>query len=100
MKVSTNELLLALRAPSASWLAALICALDEALLDPDFGEPQRAMVRALLDRGEVPAAVVDAANMRLAQFESSVGELPPLFDLPEEPVAVTRPKLTICGGTG
>ena len=49
MKVSTNELLLALRAPNSGWLAALICALDEALQDPDFAEPQREMVRSLLD---------------------------------------------------
>lgn len=100
MKVSTNELLLALRAPSAGWLAALVCALDEALQDPDFGEPQRAMVRALLDRGAVPSSVVDAANLRLAQFEKSVCDLPPLFDLADEPMTPARPKLTICGGTG
>lgn len=101
MKVSTNELLLALRAPGAGWLAALICALDEALQDPDFGEPQRNLVRGLLDQGTVPAAVTDAANERLAQFERTVEELHSLLVAPAfEPVAPApvRPKLTLCGG--
>src|SRR4051794_3561827 len=71
MKVSSNELLLALRAPNSGWLAALVCALDEALQDPDFGEPQRALVRGLIDQGSVPAAVADAANERLARFEQT-----------------------------
>ncbi|WP_300618965.1 hypothetical protein [Dokdonella sp.] len=100
MKVSTNELLLALRAPGAGWLAALICALDEALQDPDFGEPQRAMVQALLRSGSVPSAVVDAANLRLAQFERTVEDLHSLLGVPEEPVVPARPKLTLCGGIG
>lgn len=102
MKVSTNELLLALRAPGAGWLAALICALDEALQDPDFGSPQRDLVHALLDQGSVPPAVADAANERLAQFERTVEELHALVVAPAvEAVASmpARPKLTLCGGT-
>lgn len=98
MKVSTNELLLALRAPQSAWLAALVCALDEALQDPDFGEPQRALVRGLLDAGHVPAAVANAAHDRLAHFEQSMME--DLFTAPpEEPAlaAAARPKLTLCG---
>jgi hypothetical protein len=101
MKVSTNELLLALRAPNSGWLAALICALDEALQDPDFGEPQRDMVRSLLDAGLVPNAVSLAANDRLTRFEETVKDLHSLLVTPAiEPVvaeAPARPKLTLCG---
>jgi hypothetical protein len=100
MKVSSNELLLALRAPNSGWLAALVCALDEALQDPDFGEPQRALVRGLIDQGSVPGAVADAANERLARFEQTVEDLHSLLVAPlTETVAErpARPKLTLCG---
>ena len=100
MKVSTNELLLALRAPNSGWLAALICALDEALQDPDFGEPQRALVRSLLDAGMVPNGVAVAANDRLTRFEETVKDLHSLLASGDgEPVAEVkaRPKLTLCG---
>jgi hypothetical protein len=100
MKVSTNELLLALRAPNSGWLAALVCALDEALQDPDFGEPQRRLVRDLLDAGGVPHAVAAAANERLVRFEETVKDLHSLLVTPSaEPVAevASRPKLTLCG---
>lgn len=100
MKVSTNELLLALRAPNSGWLAALVCALDEALQDPDFGEPQRALVRGLIDQGSVPAAVSDAANERLARFEQTVEDLHSLLVAPLAEAVVerpARPKLTLCG---
>lgn len=99
MKVSTNELLLALRAPNSGWLAALICALDEALQDPDFGEPQREMVRSLIDAGSVPNAVALAANDRLSRFEETVKDLHSLLvPEPEAQVATApaRPKLTLC----
>jgi len=102
MKVSTNELLLALRAPNSGWLAALVCALDEALQDPDFGEPQRQLVRGLLDAGSVPNSVAIAANDRLTRFEETVKDLHSLLVVPEsEPVAAVaaasaRPKLTLC----
>jgi len=99
MKVSTNELLLALRAPNSGWLAALICALDEAMQDPDFAAPQRDMVRALLDAGSVPHAVTQAANERLTRFEETVKDLHSLLvPEPEAPAAPTaaRPKLTLC----
>lgn len=100
MKVSTNELLLALRAPNSGWLAALVCALDEALQDPDFGEPQRALIHGLLDAGGVPHAVSVAANDRLTRFEETVKDLHSLLvpgasnALPE---VAARPKLTLCG---
>ncbi|MEO7064556.1 MAG: hypothetical protein ABI082_12400 [Dokdonella sp.] len=100
MKVSTNELLLALRAPNSGWLAALVCALDEALQDPDFGEPQRALIHGLLDAGGVPHAVSIAANDRLTRFEETVKDLHSLL-IPAAattmPEVSARPKLTLCG---
>ena len=103
MKASTNELLLALRSPSSGWMAALICALDEALQDPAFSDPQRDMVRSLLDAGTVPNAGAVAANDRLARFEETVHDLHAFLTEPQAaPVApvAARPKLTVCGGTG
>lgn len=100
MKVSTNELLLALRAPNSGWLAAVVCALDEALQDPDFGEPQRMLVHGLLDAGSVPHPVAVAANDRLTRFEDTVKDLHSLLISPDGDQAVNtqaRPKLTLCG---
>lgn len=104
MKASTNELLLALRSPSSGWLAALICALDEALQDPAFSDHQRDLVRGLLDGGQVPQPVAIAANARLESFEETVKDLQSyLLEVApasaSAPVAA-RPKLTVCGGTG
>lgn len=98
MKPSTNELLLALRAPNSGWLAALICALDEAMQDEDFGEMQRRMLCDLIAGGSVPAPVAVAANVRLAQFERTVADLIGPQALPAAD-AHARPKLTLCGGT-
>lgn len=75
MTVSNNELLMALRAPTSGWLAALICALDEAMQDPDFDPRQRDIVRALLDRDAVPACVAAAADERLQRFEAALTDL-------------------------
>jgi TFIIF-interacting CTD phosphatase-like protein len=103
MKVSTNELLLALRAPNSGWLAALICALDEALQDPDFGTPQRDLVRSLIESGSVPHAVAVAANERLERFEETVRDLHSLLVAPANETvdeAPARPKLTLCGAAG
>ncbi len=103
MKASNHELLLALRSPSSGWLAALICALDEALQDPAFTDHQRDLVRGLLDAGVVPQPVAVAANRRLESFEETVKDLQAYLveaqPAPPPPVA-TRPKLTVCGGTG
>ena len=103
MKASTNELLLALRSPSSGWLAALICALDEATQDPAFSDHQRDLVRGLLDMGQVPQQVAIAANARLESFEETVKDLQSYL-LESQPVAAApvaaRPKLTVCGGTG
>jgi hypothetical protein len=103
MKASTNELLLALRSPSSGWLAALICAMDEALQDPNFSDHQRDLVRGLLDMGHVPHPIAVAANSRLESFEETVKDLQTyLFDAPTAAAApvAARPKLTVCGGTG
>jgi hypothetical protein len=100
MTVSSNEMLLALRSPTSGWLAAVICALDEALLDPDFSEQHRQMLRGLLDAGQVPETVAAASQQRLQQFEEAVqtlhealvGDDEVLF---EEPVA-KAPHLKLC----
>jgi hypothetical protein len=103
MKPSTNELLLALRAPSSGWLAALICALDEAVQDPAFTDHQRDLVRGLLDAGHVPQSVAVAANQRLESFEETVKDLQSYLletQAPTPAPVAARPKLTVCGGTG
>jgi hypothetical protein len=103
MTVPTHELLLALRAPNSGWLAAVVCALDEAMRDPDFGEPQRALLRRLLETDTIPAAVTDAATARLHAFEKAVQSLydSMLDAIPavETETIVGRPNLTVCGGS-
>ena len=99
MNASTNELLLALRAPTSGWLAAVICALDEALLDHDFSASHRQMLRTLLDSGEVPSAVSTAAHDRLQRFEEAVQTLHEALVGNPEPAAEAvnaRPHLTLC----
>lgn len=100
MNASSNEMLLALRSPTSGWLAAVICALDEALLDPDFSEQHRLMLRGLLDAGQVPENVAAASHERLQKFEEAVqtlhealvGEEEILFEAP----APARPQLRLC----
>ena len=99
MTTSTNELLLALRAPTSGWLAAVICALDEALLDPDFTEQHRAMLRNLLDNGQVPASVSAASHDRLQRFEEAVQTLHEALIGDESALCeapAPRPHLTLC----
>lgn len=101
MKVPTPEVLLALRAPNAGWLAALICALDEAQHDPNFSEAQRALLHRLIDSEDLPRAAVVAAHDRLVRFEEDLradfanleADLAPE---PPAPVEKRRPKLTLC----
>ncbi|MBL8296840.1 MAG: hypothetical protein JNN30_00700 [Rhodanobacteraceae bacterium] len=105
MPLSTQEMLLALRAPNAQWLAALVNALDEALKDPSFGPTQRAVVQQLLRAGIVPVSVARAAEARFERFEHSLGELPiddSSAEAPvqaETPAPATRPKLTLVVNT-
>ncbi|MEO8011717.1 MAG: hypothetical protein ABI650_08755 [Dokdonella sp.] len=99
MTVPTNELLLALRAPTSGWLAAVVCALDEAMMDHDFSAHHRQLVRNLLDAGEVPAAVSAASHDRLQCFEEAVQTLhDALVGCPDAvtEVVTPRPHLTLC----
>jgi len=99
MKVPTPEVLLALRAPNAGWLAALICALDEAHRDTGFSDAQCELLHRLIDAGSIPQAVVAAAHERLARFEESLratdAELRE-FEAIEDAPRFERPKLTLC----
>jgi hypothetical protein len=103
MSVPTNELLLALRSPTSGWLAAMVCALEEAVQDPSFSDHHRNLVRQLLDADKIPASVSSAANSRLARFEQAVAEMHGLIThetetatQPAQPLA-QRPKLTLVG---
>ncbi|WP_257388794.1 hypothetical protein [Tahibacter caeni] len=103
MALSTQEMLLALRAPNAHWLAALVSALDEALKDPEFGPEHRAMLQQLLTAGIVPGSVARASELRFARFEDSFANLVPGDDVagaetaPGPATAPARPKLTLVG---
>jgi hypothetical protein len=101
MKPSTHELLLALRSPTSGWLATLICALDEALHDPDFSAHHRELVRQLLDASAIPAPVAAAAEERLSRFEEQVAaaqaELVRTLTPPMPTAQPARPKLTLVG---
>ena len=104
MSVPTNELLLALRSPTSGWLAAMVCALEEAVQDPSFSDHHRNLVRQLLDADKIPASVSNAANTRLARFEQAVAEMHGLItgegEAAPQPAAQSltqRPKLTLVG---
>ena len=103
MKLPTNELLLALRSPTSGWLAAMVCALEEAVKDPDFSEHHRNLVRQLLDVDAIPGSIAAAAEDRLGRFEQAVAETQNnLFDAVVEPLQAasmqtSRPKLTLVG---
>ena len=101
MKLPTNELLLALRSPTSGWLATMVCALEEAVRDPDFSEHHRALVRQLLDADAIPAPVAAAAEGRLSRFEQAVAETQSsLTAAIAEPLYAARParqKLTLVG---
>lgn len=101
MKLPTNELLLALRSPTSGWLAAMVCALEEAVQDPDFSEHHRNLVRQLLDVDAIPAPVAAAAETRLGRFEQDVAEtqrkLTAAITEPLQAAQPTRPKLTLVG---
>ena len=65
MTALNEELLFALRGVQAQNLALLVCALDEAMRDPNFDAAQARMIVGLLQRGQVPATVRQAAEQRL-----------------------------------
>jgi hypothetical protein len=98
MKLHTNEMLLALRSPSSGWLAAMVCALEEAVRDPDFSDHHRELVRQMLDVNSIPAPIATAAQDRLSLFEEEVTNTQvELCDSLSTSVAAqpSRPKLTL-----
>jgi hypothetical protein len=98
MKLHTNEMLLALRSPSSGWLAAMVCALEEAVRDPDFSDHHRELVRQMLDVNAIPAPIAAAAQERLSRFEEEVTNTQvELYDSLSNSVAAqpSRPKLTL-----
>ncbi|HZP67514.1 MAG TPA: hypothetical protein VFB32_14520 [Rudaea sp.] len=104
MKLPTSELLLALRSPNSGWLAAMVCALQEAVQDPDFSDHHRDLVAQLLGAKSIPAPIAAAAEERLAHFEQSVADtqrslLNEILDTQPAvaPAQPARPKLTLVG---
>ena len=99
MQAPTNELLLALRSPTSGWLAAVVCALEEAVRDPNFTGHHRELVKRVLDSGAVSLPVAVAAEERLSQFEQTVAQTQvKLVSSIAEPIASAqpgRPKLTL-----
>jgi hypothetical protein len=100
MSIPTNELLLALRSPTSGWLAAVVCALEEAVQDPSFSDHHRHLVHQLLDTNSIPSSVAAAANERLTRFEQTVSEMNELLldsdaSFQSAPTAGSRPKLTL-----
>jgi len=99
MQAHTNELLLALRSPTSGWLAAVVCALEEAVRDPNFTAHHRDLVKSVLDTNSVSLPVAVAAEARLNKFEQSVAQAQvKLISSIAEPIAPAqpaRPKLTL-----
>lgn len=94
---STAEALLALRAPSADWLATLVMALDEARRDPDFSPLLARILADLAEKvaqGEALAPeIVSAAHTRTADFQQRL-EME-LAAAPEVPPVPQPPRLSI-----
>ena len=99
MQAPTHELLLALRSPTSGWLAAVVCALEEAVKDPNFSEHHRDLIKRVLDANSVPLPVAAAAEDRLSRFEQTVAETQvSLISSIAEPIAAAqagRPRLTL-----
>ena len=99
MQAHTNELLLALRSPTSGWLAAVVCALEEAVRDPNFTAHHRELIKQVLDVESVSLPVSVAAEERLGQFEQSVAQAQvKLVSSIAEPAVArqpSRPKLTL-----
>jgi hypothetical protein len=99
MQAPTNELLFALRSPTSGWLAAVVCALEEAMKDENFSDHHRDLVHRVLDANSVAPLVAAAAEDRLSRFEQTVAENQiSLISSIAEPINVAqpvRPKLTL-----
>ncbi|HET6631243.1 MAG TPA: hypothetical protein VFG73_00865 [Rhodanobacteraceae bacterium] len=92
---TTAELLLALRAPGADWLATLISALDESGRDPGFDAHLRGMFAELAAADSIPPAVVAAAHRRSEEFSHRLSA--EFADSLDPPPAAERPRLTLVG---
>ena len=101
------EIMLALRAPDAGWLAVLTCVLDEANHDPNFSLRQRELLKQLVDQDMFSPTVAGTARRRAARFEDELNDETIAFNdihdihsetrsFDEAPVAA-RPKLTLVG---
>ena len=99
MQAHTNELLLALRSPTSGWLAAVVCALEEAVRDPNFTGHHRELIKQVLDAESISLPVAVAAEERLSQFEHTVTQTQvKLVSSIAEPIIArepARPKLTL-----
>ncbi|MDN5924569.1 MAG: hypothetical protein L0H70_06165 [Xanthomonadales bacterium] len=96
LMVTTAEVMLALRAPGADWLATLITALDESSRDPAFDAHLRHVFAELAAAEALPTAVVAAAHRRTQAFSERLSED---FSAATQaqPVA-ERPRLTLVVG--
>lgn len=101
------EIMLALRAPDAGWLAVLTCVLDEANHDPGFNPRQRDLLMHLIGHGMFSPTVANAARRRAARFERELNEEAVAFNDVhgetlnfDEAPAAARPKLTLVGNGG
>lgn len=75
MRSTSHELAFALRSPSSGPLAAVLCAMADLFEDPSFNEGHRALLRELLDGGEIPQFLADRAAERLSSFAQSLEEI-------------------------
>lgn len=98
--ITNAEVLLALRAPGADWLATLITALEESRRDPEFTPQLRAVFAHLATLEEVPDTIVAAAHRRTNEFTERLTEEAARIESPAptpEPVT-ERPRLTLVVG--
>ncbi len=94
MRSTSQQLAFALRAPSSGPLAAVLCALADLFEDPNFNSAQREMLCEVLNQGDIPQSLADAASARLMSFANSLEDLHSqihsdhnargLFDFPSE----------------
>ncbi|HET8899576.1 MAG TPA: hypothetical protein VFN09_12465 [Rhodanobacteraceae bacterium] len=95
--MSTNaEVLLALRAPGADWLATLITALDESRRDPEFSPQLRSIFAELAAMDAIPDSIITAAHRRTSEFTERLTEEAARIDA--APMVTERPRLTLVAG--
>lgn len=96
---TTAEVLLALRAPGADWLATLVTALDESARDPEFQEVHRALFAELAGQavrdGGLPPAIVEAAQRRMQDFHARLAADLAAAVQPPAPAPRKQPHLSI-----